>query len=795
MSLLALSIGTAGAQLLPNAGFESNFSGWTTSQGSGAASFSNPTASPFAGSKSARIAVSNPGAGTRPSLTTTFQASASETYLVRWFAKSSVNRPLMHLQVSSAGGPTYSAAEYRPSSNGWEGYYWSFRASGTTTLSITFGQAATFDLDELQVFDTQNAIDHTGTRLDPELHHLWRWGQPSQSGGLLNTDNDISVELPDGRVVWLFNDTYTGTPNPYDNSTGTAGFVRNMLFVQNGETLTPWAPGATSFSPSTSGNCYWPNDAFVEGSKLKIILHEVGGYGQYVGCAVATLSLPGLTLDGISGLLPWRISKVVDGADGYFYVYGGDDEKKVASVPKGSFSNLSAWEYWDGSGWAASSSSAVSVSGFPGAWKVVRIGPNNFAAIHSGFVGGQMLTAFAPTPVGPWTSAEWIATPAWEAQNSYYYMPYLHAHTVQNGVYGVGYSDIGPDGADGAGPFLSNRPGNDHCFYNIQYFRTPNLLEMSPYTVNFFSDTFADNDPAEWKTYGGTWTAASGTYSVAASAGPKAIALGVVNEDVTVEADVTANGGDAGLIFRGSNYRVGADNLKGYYAGIKPGSGVILGRMNNNWTLLQSSPMTIANGSTHHLRVVAAGSLIKVYCDDMNTPKITVTDTTFASGSCGVRAFLSNATWDNFAVNLVPYELEPGCAPGQRLDVSGGGSSNGTNVQIWQDNNSNAQSWTLQDQGDGSWELIPACAPSLRLETTGVNNGSAGANVQIWGDHNGSDSRWILVPAGDGEFEIRPGHNQGLRLDVLNGGTSNGTNVRLWTPSGGSAQRWKLIPR
>ncbi len=62
-------------------------------------------------------------------------------------------------------------------------------------------------------------------------------------------------------------------------------------------------------------------------------------------------------------------------------------------------------------------------------------------------------------------------------------------------------------------------------------------------------------------------------------AGPgfKAVATGLVKDVTTLETDVRANGGDAGVIFRGSAYDVGADHFRGYYAAIQPGVGVILG--------------------------------------------------------------------------------------------------------------------------------------------------------------------------------------------------------------------------
>ncbi len=655
LAALLAGVGAANAQIFTNPGFESGFTGWTTSQGNGAATFSTTTTSPYVGSNSAQIVVTTPGT-TFPSLTQTFTASASQTYMLRYYAKATTNRPTMNIHVSSASGPVYSAAKINPSSNGWEEYHWPFKASGATTVTFTFETATTYGLDQVQVYDTNSPADQNGNIMDPERCYLWHWGQTAgATGGLMNTDNSISVPLPDGRVAWLFNDSYTGTINPYNNSGGTAGFVRNMLFTQNGGSLTPWAPGKTSFTPAVSGDWTWPTDAFVEGSKLKIILPDISST-QTNGVNIATFSLPAMTQDSYPATyLPWAISHVLDGGDGYFYLYNGS---KVGRVPVGSFDTTAAWRYWDGSTWNTSSSAAVAMTNYSSAISFERLGPNNFVETYAGFVGGTIRARFAPAPQGPWTSADiTLGTPTWEADTSYYYMPYLHRETAQNGVYSLSYSDIGSDGADGAG-FVSNRPGKDQCYYNIEFFRTPNLLTASPYTSNVGSDNFSTGDATGWQTYSGTWTASGGSYSVTGGSGAKAIFKGIVTDDINCAANVSVNGGDAGILFRASKYAIGTDSYSGYYAGIQTGVGVILGKANGSWTQLASAAMTINANTVYPVRVTARGSAIKVYVSDMTTPKISITDTTYASGGVGLRTHSTSAVFDNFDVNGVQEETE-----------------------------------------------------------------------------------------------------------------------------------------
>jgi len=46
-----------------------------------------------------------------------------------------------------------------------------------------------------------------------------------------------------------------------------------------------------------------------------------------------------------------------------------------------------------------------------------------------------------------------------------------------------------------------------------------------------------------------------------------------------------------------------------------------------------------------------SGINIRVYVDDMSTPRLNVTDATWTSGFVGVRAHFTNASFDNAALD------------------------------------------------------------------------------------------------------------------------------------------------
>ncbi len=196
---------------------------------------------------------------------------------------------------------------------------------------------------------------------------------------------------------------------------------------------------------------------------------------------------------------------------------------------------------------------------------------------------------------------------------------------------------------------LSESDGNHRQLaYDRMYFNPDGTIRRIAMQVK---DNFADNNALGWKTYGGTWSAGDGRYRVGRGLGGKAL-LDTDFADLTYDADVTvtSGGGDAGLTFRVSSPAVGWDSYAGYYAGISPSGKVVLGRANGSWTELATARAAVGSNSVHRMRVTAVGSSIKVFVDDMTTPKISVSDGTYRSGANGVRVFDTAASFDNVAI-------------------------------------------------------------------------------------------------------------------------------------------------
>lgn len=169
-----------------------------------------------------------------------------------------------------------------------------------------------------------------------------------------------------------------------------------------------------------------------------------------------------------------------------------------------------------------------------------------------------------------------------------------------------------------------------------------------------FTEDFNDNNQNGWVNYSGSFMVKDGEYmatTVEGGAGSKSVKSSTLFSDFTYDMKVkVTTDGDGGMIFRASKLSFGPDEYNGYYAGISRTGYLVLGKSNGSWHQLKSINLPITSGQFYQLRVVAKGSSIKVYLDNMVTPKITFTDTEFASGCIGVRSYNANTTWDDLSV-------------------------------------------------------------------------------------------------------------------------------------------------
>lgn len=147
------------------------------------------------------------------------------------------------------------------------------------------------------------------------------------------------------------------------------------------------------------------------------------------------------------------------------------------------------------------------------------------------------------------------------------------------------------------------------------------------------------------------------------------------------------------------------------------------------------------------------------------------------------------------------YAIVSGNGSHKALDVSGASKSNGANVQIYDENGTDAQHWQLTYNRDKTSKYYGMA----RL--VNVNSGKAldvysaiaksGTNVQQYTANDSTAQWWQLVQdakaTGRSGYLLRSALLGDFVLDVNGGGLANGTNVQIWASNGSAAQRFTFV--
>ena len=137
------------------------------------------------------------------------------------------------------------------------------------------------------------------------------------------------------------------------------------------------------------------------------------------------------------------------------------------------------------------------------------------------------------------------------------------------------------------------------------------------------------------------------------------------------------------------------------------------------------------------------------------------------------------------------YYIKPYATNNSAIDIYGGYTDDGVNVQLAAFHGRDNQKFQLKNCGDGRYQIIAAhSGKCLATENYSKDNG---ANVIQATINNAINSqKWIFVDAGDGYYNIY-NSSSGRCLDLYGGYTADETNIQLFNENGTNAQKWKLV--
>ena len=300
------------------------------------------------------------------------------------------------------------------------------------------------------------------------LNELWNaYGDSNRRlDDWTGSDNTASVKLPDGRIAWLFADTFLGRVNA-DHSRDEEDFVNNVIVVQRGDRLVKTVHGGTVARPETliqtddghqadgklevGDSWYWVNGGTVDGGKLQVFANKYWMYSdelfgfEWLGNAIATFSLPDLKLESVRQIVSadgvtWG-STVVESGE-HLYIYGNKAQSlHLARAKRGDL--LGRWEYWTGTGWSRhykdgaplfhGVGTAVGVQRVGDAWVLVTFD-------NRGFVPPEIVAYSSCSLSGPWSGPTPIMRAPEAGGNRFAYDARLHPELSRNGRLVLSYN-------------------------------------------------------------------------------------------------------------------------------------------------------------------------------------------------------------------------------------------------------------------------------------------------------------------------------------------------------------------
>ena len=121
----------------------------------------------------------------------------------------------------------------------------------------------------------------------------------------------------------------------------------------------------------------------------------------------------------------------------------------------------------------------------------------------------------------------------------------------------------------------------------------------------------------------------------------------------------------------------------------------------------------------------------------------------------------------------------------KNIDVAGARSFNGTNIHFWENNGNNAQKWYIKRLNNGYYTIRSGLNSEFYLSYTKEENN---ANVEL----SKTATEWELEYYKSNKYYIVT-KNKKLYLNINNGNNSNGTNINLLTYSNTKQQVFKFI--
>jgi hypothetical protein len=275
-----------------------------------------------------------------------------------------------------------------------------------------------------------------------------------RTNGIVASDGAFSVPLSDGRVLWLFGDSYVDC---YRDGTVPCLFqVRNCAMLHHKDDLQNVRPligkhtGIKSLFKNRAQEdpWFWPESGFQHSDSVYIYLIELKKKGDGpLGFAAtgqdywAKMKFPGLDhidylpLPSFNGI-DFGAGFVHEPATSHTYAFGHKRNSMIVSIYVARFPTAepeSPWEFWNGKQWGSNVTNAAALAHQAATSVSVCKVKNKFLLITSEFSvgcdqGKKIFISTSGNPTGPFSQRKTIFTidDTHEGHYPFFYLPVAH---------------------------------------------------------------------------------------------------------------------------------------------------------------------------------------------------------------------------------------------------------------------------------------------------------------------------------------------------------------------------------
>ena len=272
----------------------------------------------------------------------------------------------------------------------------------------------------------------------------------TRSKGWTGGDATYSVDLKNGKTLWMFGDTFIDQVSE-DRSRPSFRLINNSLVLQDGVEMKTFH-GGTAASPQAfakppePGNWYWPGDGTVANGKLYLFMHGFGTGGEgawdFFRTSIDFLVLDRETLVVESNTrlfadpaISWGAAIMEDTE--YTYVYGVKSEgtNKNLFVARTNADLTVAWQYFTGSDWSENSIGASPIfEGVSEQFSVFKEGDLYYFLTQNNLFGKEIYLFTSDSPQGAFVDKRIVYCTPETGNDIFTYNAFAHDHIYQDSL-------------------------------------------------------------------------------------------------------------------------------------------------------------------------------------------------------------------------------------------------------------------------------------------------------------------------------------------------------------------------